>query len=535
MRLIRISLAAKYRFLFGLAVLLIIGAALYWPWHLVKDLVEEQPYREAQRIADDHFRHAMGQTGAAEGQAGGMHGLNFGILDDEAPVRPRFIRAEIETEQPRAETADEAFLKTALSMFRQPGATGNRPMYRVEDTAEGRVFRYAQAVRVSERCLQCHGEGKTARRYADGALAGVILVTLPFDPSRQYLFWNRAIIIAAGVLAGILAVLVFYFITRRFILSPIHELREVARKVSDGDTTVRSALRTGDEFEQLAESFNTMLERLGRSQNELRTANRSLDTKLNEMAEINVALHESNKVKSEFLANVTHELRTPLTSIIGFAEVLRESAAAPEPEKAARYAENILISGRILLEIINELLDLAKLEAGRVELRIAPVDLGNVCRTLADFVRPLSDKKHIRIDLELSPGLPELSTDRGRLHQILFNLMSNAVKFTPEHGRIRLHAGRLGDQRVRVSVTDSGPGIAPENHKIIFEKFRQIDASATREHHGTGLGLAIAKELTTLMGGEIGVNSRPGQGASFWITLPISVSQPTEYPLISLS
>jgi two-component system sensor histidine kinase BarA len=252
------------------------------------------------------------------------------------------------------------------------------------------------------------------------------------------------------------------------------------------------------------------------------------------MAETNVALYEANRVKSEFLANVSHELRTPLTSIIGFAELLREGPQVEVDERTARYAENILISGRILLEIINDLLDLAKIEAGKVELNLETVRVEEICSTLVDFVRPQADKKKLRLTLEADDDLPIMITDRGKVRQILFNLLSNAIKFTPEEGAVTLRTERENRERVRLSISDTGPGISPEDQAIIFEKFRQIDQSATREHHGTGLGLAIARELARLLGGEIVVESRMGKGSTFRVMLPIATPEPIQPAPISL-
>ncbi|MGH2668756.1 MAG: sensor histidine kinase, partial [bacterium] len=259
-----------------------------------------------------------------------------------------------------------------------------------------------------------------------------------------------------------------------------------------------------------------------------------LDQKLGEMAQTNVTLYEANRVKSEFLANVSHELRTPLTSIIGFAELLREGPGADGNARAAHYTENILISGRILLQIINDLLDLAKIEAGRVELHVEPVDLKELCAALLEFMRPLASKKNLRVELHAEPNLPLLLSDRGRIRQVLFNLLSNAIKFTPAGGQVGVALRPVGEHHVRVAVQDSGPGIDAEHRAVIFEKFRQIDQSATREHSGTGLGLAIAKELTHLLGGEIGVESELGHGATFWVEFPTAAPQPRERPLTSL-
>jgi len=531
MRHTRISLATKYRILFGLAVVLIIGAALAVPWYTMELLLLQPPFREAQNLADTYFRLILANPEITAGAHGGASGL----LPEPVLAQPRFIPLEPDpnagvASRPESETDD--FIRDALAAFRE--RPSQEFYYRSRSIGSEHRFEYAHAVRVTRRCLNCHEEGRSARPYRENQLAGVIRVDLPAGQAGQHALINRIVVVLAGALAGILAILVFYIITTRFILSPIHELRSVALRVADGDLSVRSTIRTGDEFEQLAVNINTMLERLRESQEELKKANRLLDEKLGQMAESNVALYEANRLKSEFLANVSHELRTPLTSIIGFAELLRESPPADADPRTLRYAENILISGRILLEIINDLLDLAKIEANRVELHIEPVVVGEVCGTLVDFMRPLADKKQIRLELQVEDGLPTLNTDRNRLRQILFNLLSNAIKFTPEGGQVWLRAERLDGQQVRLAVRDTGPGIARDQQQLIFEKFRQIDQSPTREHHGTGLGLAIAKELTYLLGGEIGVDSEPGQGATFWVRLPLTVPERRERPPISL-
>jgi signal transduction histidine kinase len=162
------------------------------------------------------------------------------------------------------------------------------------------------------------------------------------------------------------------------------------------------------------------------------------------------------------------------------------------------------------------------------------VRVEEICSTLVDHVRPLADKKNLSLTLQIDDQIPAVFTDRGKLRQILFNYLSNAIKFTPEEGQVWMGVRRLDETHVRVSVRDTGPGIAPEHHDTIFEKFRQIDQSATREHHGTGLGLAIAKELAYLLGGEVGVESEPGHGATFWLALPTTAPEPRERHPVSL-
>jgi two-component system, NarL family, sensor histidine kinase BarA len=195
----------------------------------------------------------------------------------------------------------------------------------------------------------------------------------------------------------------------------------------------------------------------------------------------------------------------------------------PADAKTLRYVSNILQSGRSLLDLINELLDLAKIEAGKMEIRSEPLVVGDLFEGLVNVLRPLTEQKELTIVPHVSPDVPILQTDPGKLQQVLYNFLSNAIKFSPPGGRIELTAQRDGAEHVRIAVTDHGPGIAPEKQSIIFEKFRQIDGSVTRTHSGTGLGLAISRELSILLSGSIGVKSAPGEGATFWITIPLKI------------
>ena len=238
-------------------------------------------------------------------------------------------------------------------------------------------------------------------------------------------------------------------------------------------------------------------------------------------------IFESIRLKSEFLANVSHELRTPLNSIVGFAELLEELArndTTADP-KRLRYIGNILTSGRSLLEMINELLQMAKLEAGRIDLSIGPTDVADLLEGLQAIMRPQASGKRIAIETSVEDGLPSIETDPGKLQQILYNFLSNAIKFSPVDTRVRVHAERMVRQErsvgVRIWVIDQGPGIPEDMQDTVFEKFRQVDASHTREHSGTGLGLAICKELADRLGGSVGLKSAPGRGAHFFVELPL--------------
>jgi signal transduction histidine kinase len=238
-------------------------------------------------------------------------------------------------------------------------------------------------------------------------------------------------------------------------------------------------------------------------------------------------LYEMNRLKSDFLANMSHELRTPLNSIIGFSEVLQGIDTLNDKQK--RYAHNIQKSGRVLLDMINDILDLAKIEAGKMDLRLTEFRIGMLVSAQCDMVRSLSEEKNIDLEVNIQPDLPVMFQDQGKIQQVVLNLLSNAIKFTPEGGRITVQVVRSADERLQLSVADTGVGIAEEDREIIFEKFRQSshsigDGNLTREYTGTGLGLSIVKELCKLLGGEIAFVSELGRGSTFTVRLPWSLS-----------
>ena len=230
-------------------------------------------------------------------------------------------------------------------------------------------------------------------------------------------------------------------------------------------------------------------------------------------------IEAANRHKSEFLANMSHELRTPLNAIIGFSEVLGERLFGELNEKQAEYTEDILTSGRHLLSLINEILDLSKVEAGRMELELATFDLPLAIDNARTFVRERATKHGINLDVTVDDRLGEFVGDERKIKQILLNLLSNAVKFTPEGGRIGI-AARQADGSVEISVTDTGIGIALEDQPRIFEEFRQVGSDYAHKVEGTGLGLTLAKKFVELHGGRIWVTSELGKGSTFTFTLP---------------
>ena len=513
----KLSLANKCRMLFGLAVLLIIAAALFVPGYRMDGLVHELNIRTIKQMALAAHTHCD--------LPGGSWDLKQADLDKWWPLHasahqlpvapvPKLIKLD-----PLSKAVPEGistFLRRSIQFMRERVDVDEAVDWGLEPDG-GAIYRFALAV----------------RRKDDQKLVGILTAWFKPPDTTAELWWNRGTLIAAGGLAGLLALLVFYLISQKLILSPVRELRRVSEQVASGDLSVRSQTATGDEFEDLARDFNVMLSHLQATQDELRAVNRSLDVKLDHLAHANVGLFEANRLKSEFLANVSHELRTPMSSIIGFAELLKEAHENGDP-RLVRYAQNILTSGRMLLEIINDLLDLAKIEAGKTSARIESVDVAAICRDLTDLVRPLAASEGLSLELDLTDGLQPMKSDGGKIKQILYNLLSNAIKFTPEGGRVVLAAAPEDSQSVRLAVTDNGPGIPAEELETIFEKFRQIDQSKTRAYSGTGLGLAISRELATILGGTVTATSELGVGSTITAVLPLHAPSepdgPTETP-----
>ncbi len=545
---LRVSLANKCQLLFGAAVLLIIIAALAVAWIRMNGLVRDGQLQRAREVAEAWISQKIKLNDA-------MGGLTaFGLINaeelsafSEPSVPPEEGAMSISPLPPEEwSSSADPFIAEAAATF--AGEPDRKELFTEARTEKGvHYYRYARAIRKDE-YLRISGREFVDPGIGTGnALHHILLIQLRADAADKQLLINQVFIIAGGLLAALFAIATFWFITTRLILSPVRVLKTTAEKVREGDLNIRSEISTGDEFEELSDTFNGMLESLRISSERLRTANKSLDLKLGELAETNVALYEANKIKTEFLANVSHELRTPLNSIIGFAEVLQEVAPAADEatqEKRKRYLKNIIVSSRRLLDLINDLLDLAKIEAGRIELHPSRISLSDTCEGLLNLIRPQAEKRRIRLKLQLDANIPVVETDPGKLQQILFNFLSNAIKFTPPGGVITLAATSLGDGvarqddngdettpperssgRVCLSVTDTGPGISLEDQDRVFEKFTQLDPSKTREHGGTGLGLTISRDLAKLLQGEIRLDSDVGKGATFSLIIPLQLEQ----------
>jgi len=323
----------------------------------------------------------------------------------------------------------------------------------------------------------------------------------------------------------------------RRLTGPMRHLAEAAHRIASGQQPVAVAVDSRDELGHLAEAFNDMAAglthheaALQRQVDETTTLYQQVSQHTEELAakvsectreleEANRKLETASHHKSAFLANMSHELRTPMNAIIGFARLVLRRAKDVLPKREHENLEKILISAEHLLSLINNILDLAKIEAGHLEVSSSSFALEPLLDLCLHTVEPLVKNARLQLAKEIETDLPPLSTDQGKVQQILVNLLSNAVKFTPE-GSVTVTARRRGEA-ITLSVADTGIGIPAPALDLIFEEFHQVDSSSTRQYSGMGLGLSISRHLARLLGGDITVQSTVGVGSTFTVTLPL--------------
>jgi two-component system sensor histidine kinase BarA len=513
-----LSLAEKCRIAFGAAVVFILALALLLPYIWMGKLTTKASLdagrARSEMLLSRHFQlKEAGETALAP-----LNNLGGPLDANDAELSWLGFRKEEQGELSKLTDRQ----KEVIEVLRAEETRGDNIFFEEKD---GILYsNYVRVFRATDSCISCHhAEGSASAFGRNEPIGAVVIQSAALEIGRTVLI-NRVCIIVAGLVGGAGAIVAFYMITQRVILSPIRQLRALANNVAEGNLDIRSSIQTRDEYEKLAEAFNHMLDGLQSSQEKLREANKQLDAKIIELSKRNIELFKANKVKGEFLANISHEFRTPLNAILGFAEILREKPGILKKDKAQRYAENIITGGQRLLNMINDLLDMAKTEAGKMKLYIEKTSVPQLCKGLVASYSAITKKKRIKVKLLIDDDIPILSTDAGKVQQIMYNFLSNAVNFTPQRGRIEIRGTMLDEKTVRLSVSDTGCGIAGPDREKIFEKFRQADGSITRQSTGSGLGLAISKELATMLAGSIGMESESGKGSTFWLDIPVTLS-----------
>ncbi len=409
----------------------------------------------------------------------------------------------------------------------------------IRPVPQEKAFLYYGGVRAGPACVACHTSadriaGRLALQPGDpkvtalvypglepGQLMAVVRIQLSTELMESGFHQNRALLITFAVVTTLLILAGSYVVVRYVIVKPVKHLKSVSDAIAAGHLNVRSEIQTGDEFEDLSDAFNRMLRNLTNMQDRNRNLIADLDRKVDELARVNMALFESNRLKGDFLHTMSHELRTPLNSIIGFSEMLL--GADNLTDRQHRWSGNIMTSGQHLLALINDILELARLEAGKMRVHPAELDARAVAEQMAALHRTQAERKNVELRVEVPPDLPPARQDAGKLGQVLSNLLSNAIKFTPEGGRVTLRAAVEGEQLV-LTVSDTGVGIAPEEQELVFDKFRQASNPLTREQGGTGLGLSIVRELAKLLGGDVSLRSDLGRGSTFTVRVALRLA-----------
>ncbi len=555
------SLERKCRLLFGFWLTLLISGAFWGVENVSSDLILRNTRTTARDVVDvalmkPHFSYWETRADQKEfadtvlkelSLSDGRYTHEIIVTDLEAKPRdiknvqvattPREIRiiaelqAMFESEQknevngePEVDPENVADVTLTDLLTVTDESEEDRPIFKERVLKEINEYQYYEPVRWGTTCIICHnnqtpgveGSGEGAAITGNQLPFTVIKVKIPYEETQNAIHNARAILIAVAIVTVFVSMIALYIIIRLLVVRPLNHLRDVSDRISRGDLKQRADINTDDEFEELGTSFNRMVRHLTEAQQAL---------KVDEMAQLNMQLYDMNRMKDEFMANMSHELRTPLNSIIGFSEILQGVQSLDE--KQTRYAENIQRSGRILLEMINEILDLAKIEAGKLEVKPIDMLLGAVVTAQCDLVRSLVEEKNISLEVKVKLSDRQVTQDQGKIQQILTNLLSNAIKFTPEGGRITVTVveSPMDADFFEIEVVDTGIGIAEEDRDTIFEKFRQGNIvsgqdNLTREYAGTGLGLSIVKELCRILGGEVSVKSQLGIGSTFTVLLP---------------
>ncbi len=439
----------------------------------------------------------------------------------------------------------DAFENAALNVFASNPAVVE--VYELTEFENDAAFRYVAPMYIETSCLECHGEpageldvtGFRREGWSIGDLAGALSIVMPVDTYMTHKTNNIHQEVAFFSVLIITFILIIYFVTTSLVTKPLTRLKAITEEIRSGNLNAdvnADDISAQGEIRDLSVHFNAMIKELRAVYNdlenkvELRTqdlarANDILETQQGQLEKINQQLLNDNQYKSDFMAIMSHELRTPLTSTIACTDVLEKTLTGDNPRQKKMLGE-IKNNSSILYSLINNILDMARIEAGKTELLIEPVDFVDVINTVRSMIAPLADKKVINIQTKVDKDVPVIMGDREKLRRIVENLMSNAVKFTRSGGEVRVDISYLPDtDRVVITVADNGLGIKKEEQNLIFQKFVQGDSSIHRPHSGSGLGLALAKELTELHGGTIAVESEVGTGSVFTVTIPVNTEE----------
>lgn len=437
-------------------------------------------------------------------------GTTLTVLDGNGTILVRHPDPERWIGQPSSEAPLFADVRARLERVAADGAAAEGSIEGLDVDGTPRVFAYV--------ALDSHADASVPQAML---LVGIPTSLAYADADRNL---SRNLLLLVVICVGVLCAALLG--ANRLVFRPIDALVDATRRLSAGDLAARTGLAAGaDEISQLAYAFDKMAVALQDA--DARRAQEEILRRRNyELEQQNLAIQEANRLKTEFVSMVSHEMRTPLTSIQGYVYLLLEGASGDLLEEQRQFLSIVHDNSGRLLTLITDLLDLSRMEAGRLELHWQSFDLADAIRDVVEALRPLVDSRQQAMHIDLPDDLPPVWADRDRAIQIVTNLVSNAHKYTPVGGQIWVSACEVDDQ-IEVSVRDNGIGLSQDDRRQLFTRFFRARSSAVQQTSGTGLGLAITQALVTMHGGQIRVASAPGQGSTFSFTLPMAPSEAT--------
>lgn len=551
-----IGLKTKIIGLLGTVLLALLLVDIVWTYHTQKQateavMLEESRILVAEMDAVWEFvsinQSIINRSADGSYDYKGLHCALAGeevatFFSDDSDYSIRFTRLA-----PRnLRNSPDEYERDALASFERDPAVGE--YYGFSDQDGESVFRYISVMKVSENCTECHGRpageidvtGYAKEGWEVGDVAGAVSVTVPTD----WYFSNMHATAVNGVLFFLATMacmaLIVYFALTRLVTNPLSNLRHAFVTMSAKSSgaglgvavervrPVYSSTEVDDlfaQFELMAASLSSMYSNLELQVEErttqLSAANEELERQRRHVEQVNDRLKKENQYKSDFLAIVSHELRTPLTSILAFADLMEESV--PEDNELARtQLEEVGKNGRILLEMVDNVLETARIQVGSEKLNLEWIDLGDVVGMVEASSAPLAAKKSIDFSISIDSDVPLIRGDWEKTRRILVNLVSNAIKFTDRGGSVHVGVSYDADaETVFLEVVDSGIGIPEDKQNLVFERFSQENMSTVRRYGGSGLGLSLVKELSQMLGGSVSLKSARGSGSTFTVRLPI--------------
>ncbi|MEQ3362992.1 ATP-binding protein [Raoultibacter massiliensis] len=412
--------------------------------------------------------------------------------------------------------------------------------YGIETYNGQEVFRYVTPIYLEESCLDCHGDpageldvtGYPKEGMEVGDLIGVTSIIMPIDIYMAGIQENVTRQVGYFSFIIVMVILAVYVLITRLITRPLSEVENAVGQIENGNFEVNlEGIKGNGEIKDLAVKFDIMAEQLRalygnlEGQVELRTAqlesaNELLEKQRSQLARVNEELQAENQYKSDFLAIMSHELRTPLTSIIAFTEIWQQANVDRSEDETAAVKE-VKENGQLLLQMVNNILEMARVEAGRNELSVEPFDMMDLIGLVERSIGFLAEQRNISLTTVVHQDVPIITADWEKIRRIVENLASNAIKFTRKGGSVSIEVSYHEEtERLSIAVSDTGIGIKEEDLSLIFERFTQSDKSSYRRYGGSGLGLAVVKELVEMHGGTVEVRSVYKQGSTFTVWIP---------------